>query len=211
MRRLLLIGAAVAIGATAVVARHLMGSAPTPAGPISASTATTISSVAAVTRPSAEAAAVVAVRATGQIARAGFIERRDLVGALASTRFAPTLTSSSAAQLSQMTLAIGAVGVAAADVLWHELPLTVRVVSSNDTVATVEVWSVLIVGVPGHGAPRQVWRTVTMTFVWERDRWRIDSWTTVAGPTPALASAEPISDVAEVAKVLGWSSVGGEG
>ena len=70
--------------------------------------------------------------------------------------------------------------------------------------AIVDVWSVLVVGVAGMGAPRQLWRTVTVDLVWERDDWRIDGWATVPGPTPALAPIAAVSGVAAVAVVLSW-------
>ncbi len=81
--------------------------------------------------------------------------------------------------------------------------------SHSDAAAVVEVWSVLVIGVPGHGAPRQVWRTVTVRLVWERDDWKIDGWDAAAGPTPALAESSVVSTVDDVAEVLGWPEAGG--
>jgi hypothetical protein len=165
------------------------------------------------TAAGAEQAAIAAVRMTGSIAKAGFISRADLIRSIASTRFGPMLATSSAAQLGELTTELGAAKIAAADLVWAELPLTSRVTASSDTAATVDVWSVLIVGVHGKGAARQVWRTVTVTLVWERDDWRIDSWTTTPGPTPALAATANISDVTSITNTLGWTAVraGGEG
>ena len=159
----------------------------------------------------AEHAAVAAVRMTGKIATAGFISRSDLIGSIASVRFAPTLAARSAAQLADMTAEVGGAGVSPADLVWEEIPLTSHVATATESVATVEVWSVLIVGVPGHGAPRQVWRTVTIGLLWERSAWRIDRWDAAAGPTPALAATAPISDVASIRTVLSWPTVGGDG
>ena len=162
-------------------------------------------------RAGAEQAATAAVRMTGKIATAGFISRADLIGAISSERFAPTLAARSAAQLADMTAEVGGAGVSPTDLVWQELPLTSRVASTNEAIASVEVWSVLIVGVPGHGAPRQVWRTVTIGLIWERSAWRIDKWDAVAGPTPALAATAPISDVASIRTVLSWPTAGGDG
>jgi hypothetical protein len=159
----------------------------------------------------AEHAATAAVRMTGKIATAGFISRADLIGTISSARFAPTLAARSAAQLADMTAEVGGAGVTPTDLVWQELPLTSHVTGTTGTTATVDVWSVLIVGVPGHGAPRQVWRTVTIGLVWERSAWRIDKWDAVAGPTPALAATAPISDVTAIRIVLSWPSVGGDG
>lgn len=161
----------------------------------------------------AQRAALAAVRLTGPIAKAGFISRADLIRSIASDSFGPKLASASTSQLAEMTAELGAAKVAPVDLVWSELPLASRVTSATDTAATVDVWSVLVVGVPGKGAPRQVWRTVTVTVVWERDDWRIDNWTTVPGPTPALAPTAAISDVSAIAKPLDWApaAVGGDG
>jgi hypothetical protein len=159
----------------------------------------------------AEHAATAAVRMTGKIATTGFISRADLIGTISSARFAPSLAARSAAQLADMTAEVGGAGVSPTDLVWEELPLTSHVASANETAATIEVWSVLIVGVPGHGAPRQVWRTVRIGLVWERGAWRIDKWDAVSGPTPALATTAPISDVTSIRNVLVWPSVGGDG
>ena len=155
----------------------------------------------------AQAAAVAAVRATGPIAKAGFISRADLIRSIASTAFGPKLAAASSAQLSEMTAELGAAKVAPADLVWAELPLTARTTAAAGDRATIDVWSVLVVGVTGKGAPRQMWRTVTVTMIWERDDWRIDDWTTVPGPTPALAAMAAISDVPAIAGVLSWSPV----
>jgi hypothetical protein len=161
----------------------------------------------------AQAAAVAAVRATGPIAKAGFISRADLIRSVASTAFGPKLAAASSAQLSEMTAELGAAKIAPTDLVWAELPLTARIFASTGDRATVDVWSVLVVGVTGKGAPRQMWRTVTATMIWERDDWRIDDWTTTPGPTPALAAMAAISDVPVIASVLSWTPapVGGGG
>ena len=75
--------------------------------------------------------------------------------------------------------------------------------------ATVEVWAVLVVGVPTAGAARQAWRTVTVELAWEREDWRIDGWQARSGPTPALASAVEIATVDDVAEVISWHSSSG--
>jgi hypothetical protein len=158
----------------------------------------------------ARAAAIAAVRLTGDIARAGFITRTDMIEMLATTRFGPTLAEASAAQLEEMAAELEEGDVSPASVLFTELPLTARIVSADDSRAQVEVWSVLVVAVPDHGAPRQAWRTVTVDLAWERGDWRIDGWTAQAGPTPALGFDAPVASSDELAEVAGWpSTVGG--
>lgn len=157
----------------------------------------------------ARAAAVSAVSATGAIATAGFITRDDLIGSIASSGFAGQLADESARQLDELAIELGGVGVVPSQLVWAELPLRARVLSFSQDAAAVEVWSVLVVGVPGHGAPRQVWRTVTVGLIWEREDWRVDSWQNEAGPTPALAATSTVSSVDEIRAALAWPAVGG--
>jgi hypothetical protein len=166
---------------------------------------------AAAERPDPSVAAARAVRATGEIATAGFITRDDLLDSIASPAFAPTLRSASAAHLTELVAAVGAVGVPASGVVWEELPLTLRVVSEDTGKAQVSVWSVLIVGVPGHGSPRQFWRTSTIDLVLVADTWLVDGWTATPGPTPALGVDSPISDVAAIDTVLAWDHMNERG
>lgn len=159
--------------------------------------------------PGALAAAVSAVALTGEIARAGFITRTDMIETLATARYGQILAAESAAQLGEMTGELGAAGVTVQSVTFTELPLTARVVHPDTVSARVEVWTVSVITVPEVAAPRQVWRTVTLDLVWEAGDWRVDGWTTVSGPTPALAVSAPVASAAEVLDVLSWSRVGG--
>jgi hypothetical protein len=158
----------------------------------------------------ARAAAISAVRLTGHIAGAGFITRADMIEALATTRYGPTLAADSAAQLDEMTGELGDAGATPATLVFSELPLTARVVTAGDTRCRVDVWSVLVVAVPEVGAPRQAWRTVTVDLAWEKGDWRIDGWTARSGPTPALATNAAIASLDELVEVAGWPpAVGG--
>ena len=156
----------------------------------------------------ARAAAVSAVESTGRIARAGFVTRSDMIGALASARFAPILTRDSAAQLDELLGDLSAAGVPAEAVLFRELPLTARVIHADAHSARVLVWAVLVAAVPDRGAPRQLWRTVTVDLVWEDGDWRVDGWTAAPGPTPALATNAAVATVAELVEVTGWPPAG---
>lgn len=142
--------------------------------------------------------------ATGSIATAGFITRDDLIESLASSRFAEQLATESSRQLDELSIELGEARVVPSQLVWAELPLRANLVSYRTNAAMVDVWSVLVIGVPGHGAPRQVWRTVTVGLVWEREDWRVDSWASSAGPTPALAAASTVSSVDEIDEVLAW-------
>lgn len=157
----------------------------------------------------ARAAALAAVSLTGEIATAGFITRSDIISSIATTGYGPALASLSSGQLAELSVELGGVGMSPAELVWSEIPLTARIVSVDNHRAVVEVWAVLVVGVPGVGAPRQAWRTVTVEVAWERGGWRIDGWTTRPGPTPALAATSVVSSVEEIAEVISWPSAGG--
>jgi hypothetical protein len=159
----------------------------------------------------ARAAAISAVAMTGTIARAGFVTRRDLVIALASHAYGPTLADSSGEQIDTMLRELGPAGVSMDTIVFHELPLTAHVRHADTTRARVAVWSVTVLGVLGRGAPRQVWRTVTVDLVWENQDWRIDRWTAVAGPTPILDAHAAVATVGEIASVSAWPSIEGTG
>ena len=200
--------ALVAIAAAGVIAATIVlrsrTPSPAPASPIVASVTAPTTATNPVVQPDALDVALRAVRLTGDIARAGFISRDDLIDSVASARFAATLRTNAATQLTELTTAVGAAGVPAADVVWEELPLTARVVEQTEAAARVSVWSVLIVGVPGHGSARQVWRTSTITLVHELHGWRVDGWTATPGPTPTPATNGAVSDLASVVEVLRW-------
>jgi hypothetical protein len=157
----------------------------------------------------ARAAAVSAVSLTGEIARAGFITRGDMIDLLATRRFAPDLGVTTERQLGDLAEALGAAEFVPPEVAWAEVPLTARVVRSSEQVARVEVWSVLVVASPDAGVPRQAWRTVVVDLAWEQDDWKVDGWSAAPGPTPALAAATAISTGGEVADVADWPPADG--
>lgn len=157
----------------------------------------------------ARAAALAAVSLTGKIATAGFITRSDIIDSIATSGYGTALASVSSVQLAELSVELGDVGVSPSELVWSEMPLTARMVSVDDHRAVVEVWAVLVVGVPGVGAPRQAWRTVTVELAWERGDWRIDGWDTRTGPTPALAATSVVSSVEEIADVIFWPTANG--
>lgn len=159
----------------------------------------------------ARASALAAVSLTGEIATAGFITRSDIIDSIATSAYGPALATLSSSQLADLSVELGDVGVSPSELVWSEIPLTARIVSADDHRAVVEVWAVLVVGVPGVGAPRQAWRTVAVEVAWERGDWRIDGWDTQPGPTPALAANSVVSSVEDIADVVSWPpAAGGE-
>jgi len=158
----------------------------------------------------ARAAALAAVGLTGEIATAGFITRADIIDSIATSSYGPALASASSGQLAELSVELGVVGVSPGELVWSEIPLTARIVSVDFDRAVVEVWAVLVVGVPGFGAPRQAWRTVTVDVAWEHGDWRIDGWGARPGPTPALVATSVVSSVPDIAEVVSWSAATGD-
>ena len=215
-RRPIVIGAVVIVAVVAAVILRTRGESPAPTA--SSAILQPAGAVEPTTNPlpkrdpaDAVHAAESVIRQTGDIATAGFITRTDLIRSLATERFGPVLAAESSGQLSEMTETLGAARVAPDEIVWAEYPLASNIVSSAADVVVVEVWAVLVVGVPDAGAPRQVWRTVTATMRWERDAWRIDAWTAEAGPTPALASTSAISSVTDIETVADWTAARAKG
>lgn len=68
--------------------------------------------------------------------------------------------------------------------VWVEAPLTVAVSASTATTATVDVWTVSVLG-SSEGSPQQVWRTVHIDLELVDGDWLVTDATADAGPTPA--------------------------
>jgi hypothetical protein len=155
------------------------------------------------------AAAVSAVGLTGEIAKAGFITRGDMIDTLATRGFSSELAIATERQLADLAEALGEIEVLPPAIAWTEVPLTAQLIDGGHDTARVEVWSVVVVASPDVGVPRQAWRTVTLDMVWEDDDWKVDAWTSTPGPTPALAAAAAVSSGREVADVADWPAAAG--
>lgn len=151
----------------------------------------------------ARVAAVAAVALTDEVARAGFISRRELIESFATPAYGPTLADETSASMNAMFLDLGERDVDPSNLHVVEQPITARAESSGDGVH-VEVWSVLVVAVPGTGPGRQVWRTVTLDMVHEGGRWLVDRWTSTAGPTPSPAAEAAFDDAKAFVDPLSW-------
>lgn len=154
----------------------------------------------------ARGAAMSAVHLTGQVAKAGFITRQDVIGELATEEYGPTLTRSSARQLDDLIADLGTAELVPAQLLWAELPLTAQATRVSNDAVRVDVWSVLIIGAPGVGVPHQAWRTVTLDMAWERGDWRIEEWTDEPGPTPVLDHLTDTASLEQLKAVTAWPS-----
>lgn len=160
-------------------------------------------------RVAAEEAALEIVRSIDEVARAGFISRRELVESFTTDTFGPEFASETGQQVDTLLMELGARGVDDAALVIHEQPITVTSVDSADGVQ-VETWSVLIVAVTDLGPARQVWRTITLDMVDVDGVWLLDGWVSEIGPTPA-PPAEGLIDTADsVTDVLAWRRVDSE-
>lgn len=209
MRRLLLaIGACVVLLIAGVV--FLLGSgskSDTPRTPGRAETPSSDGSTAPAV-PSPETAAATAVAMTGGVATAGFISRRELIKSFSTPEFGPTLADRTSAQLDDLLLQFSQRKQSTADLRVVEQPLRTRVISQTPSEATAEVWSVLVVAVPGAPTATVTWRTVRLALRLVHDRWLVDSWDSTPGPTPMTGPDLPISPAGEVADRIGWNPVG---
>jgi hypothetical protein len=150
------------------------------------------------------AAAVKVVGLTGEVVRAGFISRRELIESFTTARFGPRLADETSDQVSSLLLALGATGINPSEVRVVEVPITARVIERSTASARVEVWSMMVVALAGSGPGRQAWRTVALDLVLVEDRWLVDGWSSRPGPTPAFAPEVPIASGGDVADVIDW-------
>ena len=157
-----------------------------------------------------EAAAVAAVAMTGEVATAGFISRRELIESFSTPRFGPQLADRTSEQMTALLLEMSERDANPADLRVFEQPLRVHVEDAGLTTATVEVWSVLVVAPPGAATARVMWRTVTVELVLVEQRWLVDGWESIPGPTPMVGSETVISSAADIAEVLSWTPVSQE-
>ncbi|TEX45726.1 MAG: hypothetical protein B7C54_11780 [Acidimicrobiales bacterium mtb01] len=148
-------------------------------------------------------AAVAAVALTDDVARAGFISRRELIESFTTPSYGPTLANETSEAVTAMLLDLGERDVDPADLHVVEQPISARAEASADGVR-VSVWSVLIVAVPGTGPGRQVWRTVTLDMVKVGGRWLVDHWSSEPGPTPSPAAEAAFDDAKAFVEPLGW-------
>ena len=147
-------------------------------------------------------AAIQAVALTGEVVAAGFISRRDLIARFTTPDFGPRLADATSIQLTGLITELGQHDADPAKLAVLEQPIT-AVATPTATGAHVQVWSVLIVAVPGSGPARQSWQTVVLEMVAPDGRWLVDGWESRPGPTPGLAldvRLDPADDVTQHAR-----------
>ena len=75
------------------------------------------------------------------------------------------------------------------------------------TSASVDVWTVSILGAPDAGSPQQVWRTVHVDLELIDGRWLVAAATADAGPTPAANELALQAGWDDFDVVAGWPPV----
>lgn len=149
----------------------------------------------------ARAAAVGWVSSLGMLMGLGPIATAETLRSLTSGRVAAATVDSFRTERARFTEKFGADPSRA---LWIESPLTVQVVEWNPDRAVVRVWSHLVVGAGSGSAAQVLWRTHTVSVVWEHADWRVDDVTRVEGPTPQTAGDLP-SPGSEFTAIAAWT------
>jgi hypothetical protein len=115
---------------------------------------------------------------------------RFLVGRIASSGSRAQLIEAFEEASAQTRAKLGADTVPRPVILLRAVPLGYRVERYSTDEARIAVWYVGIVGSGATIQPQQSWRTQTVSLVWERDNWKVSSFASSPGPTPALSTAE---------------------
>lgn len=148
------------------------------------------------------AAAVTWVASLGDLLAMGPVARDDTLRALLSQRaFGETIEEFRAERQRFSTQ----FGRDVSQAVWRDAPLTVAIVSATSTRAVVEVWSVLLFGTTDERI-EMLWRTHTITLLWEHSSWRVDDVARRDGPTPLLAAMELPSTGAEFDPQIDWAA-----
>ena len=144
------------------------------------------------------AAAVAWVSSLGELLQMGPIARDETLRVLLSRRAFDETVEEFRAERDRFSAQFGR---DVSQAVWRDAPLTVQIVSAESTRAVVEVWSVLLFGTTSERV-EMLWRTHSVTLVWEDEAWRVDDVTRRDGPTPVLAAMELPSTGAEFDPVI---------
>lgn len=115
---------------------------------------------------------------------------RALVARIASTRSRPRLIDAFEEASARTRAKLGTDTAPRPVIILRAIPAGYRIEGYGPTSATVAVWYVGIVGSGASVQPQESWRTETISLVWERGAWKVDSFASAAGPSPAPATAK---------------------
>ena len=149
----------------------------------------------------AQAAAVGWVASLGALMRLGPVALGDVLGELMTHRAAPEALEAARSERDRFVTEFDADPVRA---IWIESPLQFELVEYTPDRAVVAVWSQLVMGVDTEPQVWVLWRTHTVTVVWERDSWRVDDVVRVEGPTPLVVDSALPSPGSEFTRLAGW-------
>jgi hypothetical protein len=154
--------------------------------------------------PSNSDARTVALRwvaSTGELLKMGPIGRSELLRQQVASGSAATMIDNLNADLAKLA---NGLPIPSTVLRLVETPLTVNVTLDPATgQARVQVWSVVVFGAKGLGAPRMVFRTSQLVLIVEGGGWKLAGFTAVDGPTPVATDALP-ADWDSFAVVAGW-------
>jgi len=149
-------------------------------------------------------AALAYVASTDDLMGHSPIGRREIFRRLASADSASAQLESFERAASDLAMTLD---VPVERLLWVEAPISVSVSEATADQATVDVWTVSILGAEGAGSPQQVWRTVHVGLVDTSRGWLVAEATADAGPTPAANELSLQSGFDEFERVAGWTPI----
>lgn len=156
------------------------------------------------TAPDPVAAAIAFVASTDNLMAHSSIGRAEIFRKLV----VPDQVSANAHAFEQVAESMAAtLEVPLMRLTWVEAPLTATLVEATDGVATVDVWTVSVLGAPDSGPPQQVWRTVTVVLDLVDGRWLVADSSADSGPTPVSSDLALPAGFDGFAEVAGWSAV----
>jgi hypothetical protein len=198
--RLLLV--LVALVAPACTAPSARGSEPPVTAPSELAAPPTAAAVAAASDP--VEAAVRYVASTDALVAHSAIGRQEILRGLVT---ADSLVAQVAALESALADMAVTLDVPVERLTWVEAPLAATLVDATGSSASVDVWTVSILGAPDTGSPQQVWRTVHTDLQRSDDAWLVVAATADAGPTPAANELALQASWTEFETVASWPSV----
>ena len=176
--------------------------------PTATATASTLAASTTLTVGDAQRVAIEWVSSTGHLLALGPIGRSEFLRQRVAAASLASMQDSLAADLSKMA---DRLPIPDTELRLIETPITAHVtLDAPAQQAHVEVWSVVVFGAKDLGAPRVVFRTSELVLVVDAGTWKLASFTSTDGPTPAGTDALPARWDA-FAVVAAWPSVfGGE-
>jgi len=142
------------------------------------------------TRAGAVAAAARSITAFAGHVLLEAAQLRTVVARIAGRASRARLTKAFEEASAQTRAKLGADTVPRPVIVLRAVPVGYRLEHYSSDRATVAVWYVGIVGSGATVQPQQSWRTQTVSLVWEDGDWKVSSFASSAGPTPALATPE---------------------